>query len=361
MKKMPKPRPLNKSLYMQLQQYFGRVRISSEGESMMYRYRRRPGFDEPRLDVEHAGEYYQVCCDRCNDTRFRLYINHRWGLRDDYGRRNLWMAICYNENCYADHDQRELLFEKLNRVDGVLTRARILPGVEVDPRARVVTMPGPCVSLDQLPADHPANRYLASRGLRPELLGRFYNVSYCTDSMYYLAINRIIAPYLQDGKLVGWQGRYIGDINWKDKHAPPKWWNDPRMQKSKTLYNIDNAKRYKSGVGMEGPMDVWAFGPQGLATAGASMSKIQMDLVLRHFREYSFVLMYDPDIQHDPAKKIKYDTLVASLDGKFAGGFASILLPDDVRGPGSLSREYLQRYVYQKARKAGVRFSFDLR
>src|ERR1035437_5610346 len=168
--------PLNPTLYRQLQRVFGRVRIGSEGQSMQARYGKHIATDRNELVVEAPGEYYQVCCPRCNDTRFRLYINHRWGSRDEKGFRNLWLAICFNENCYASRDARQDLYEKLSDIADPLEQATIKDGEE-GAELKAMTLPGPVFRLDRLPPEHPANKYLAGRFYDPEMLGKFYQVS----------------------------------------------------------------------------------------------------------------------------------------------------------------------------------------
>ncbi len=351
---------LNPTLYRQLRRQFGKVLPSNEGQSMVARYVRNTFTGNWELYIENPGEYYRVCCPKCTDTKFRLFVNHRWGVRDEMGRRNLWLAVCYNENCYQGTEARSDLLEELTEIAGVLERARIREG-EVVTESPDAMLPGPHFRLDKLRAEHPANKYLAGRFLNPERLGKFYGVGYCPNSHYYLAKNRIVAPIHFLGKLKGWQARYVGDLDWKAEDAPPKWWSDPRMKKTMLLYNYDNAIKWRTGVVVEGPSSTWGFGPMAMGTMGSSMSLFQKRYLIRGFREHSLILLWDPDVRKDP-RKMKHvnEKVIPWLEGNFKGGFAPVWLPDGL-DPGSFDRLMMLDYVAREAKGLGVKVSWKLR
>lgn len=351
-------RPLNPRLYRLLMDRFRQVRISNQGVAQTARYR----FDRIRnrnaLDMIEPGEYYQVCCPHCNDTRFRLYINHRWGVEDDQGYRNLWMAICYNENCFADGDRRRALYEELTSTMGVtLDHARILPGEEVDVSKVVMEWPGPVTRVDKLPEDHKAVQYLLSRNFDPEKIGRFYNVHYCHDSVRWLAKDRLIIPIYQKKVMWGWQARYIGELPWYDKKKrkmlPPKYWTVPGTPRRHLIYNMANAAQYCTGVIVEGPTDVWSFGPMACCTFGDTMTSFQRRRFHSQFQNHAAILLFDPDAWNSP----KMQKIVEAFEGRFSGGFAAVKLPEG-RDPGNLDRGFLREYVAQEARSAGVTVSW---
>ena len=61
-----------------------------------------------------SGEYYRVNCDKCGDTRQRLWINHMWGVRDvETGDDHLYLIICFNEGCINTRELQERLYELL--------------------------------------------------------------------------------------------------------------------------------------------------------------------------------------------------------------------------------------------------------
>src|SRR5579872_4473281 len=105
--------PLRPALYARLTEFFGGdVIIANEGEEMVSTY--SSNYSEvPALSVDIPGEYYRVNCPYCTDTRRRLWINHRWGQRDDHGKLNLFLAHCYNENCMAEPGNSWNLYKQL--------------------------------------------------------------------------------------------------------------------------------------------------------------------------------------------------------------------------------------------------------
>jgi hypothetical protein len=366
--------PLNKELYQALQAHFGQVRICGDGQAFVGGYCKvtetvgkiapNEAKNEARYElvVDNPGEYYLVCCPKCHDTRFRLYINHTWGRRDSRGRKNLWLAICFNENCYADPAAREELYEQVSRI-GVesLARARISDGERIT-TPRELTLPGPVYPLDRLAPDHPANQYLAGRFYDPERLGRFYGVGYCPASPYYLATHRIIVPVYQNGSLRGWQARYIGDLDWKAEGAPPKWWTCPGMARARLLYNFDNAIKFRSGVAVEGAGDVWSLGPMAFGCFGCTMTSQQQHLFTQAFGNtgHGSVLLFDPDVMDTPVKAEGYQMLHKKLAPAFSKGLATVLLPKGT-DPGSLERGFLRSYITREANAQGVKISWKLR
>lgn len=354
--------PLNPILFERLKRLFGRVRISNPGQAMVASYRQKSdGYKA--MEILNPGEYYQVCCPRCNDTRFRLYINHRWGHRDPQnGSLNMWLVVCYNEDCYTSEEARLDLYEQVAGIDRVTLNNSTIREGEVVTIAREMVLPGTHYPLHTLPETHPANAYLAGRFYDPERLGRFYNVGYCPDSHYFLARNRIIAPVYQDKVLKGWQARHIGDLDWKAEDAPPKWWSCPGMDRSKLLYNLDNALQYRTGVLVEGPGDVWSFGPMAMACFGSTITGVQQKLFAAAFSRGSGVLLLDPDVRKTESKLRKVEEIAESyrLKKAFQYGIAVVWLPDGT-DPGSLERKFLREYVADEAGKQGVKVDWRKR
>lgn len=351
------PDPLNPRLFKCLQKAFGHVVVANVGESMISRV--VPSYREEgraELEISHPGEYYQVDCPHCHDTRHRLWINHMFGRKSAIpGYKHINLCICYNEDCFSDYSKRIDLLNELTEDPELLSNSKIVPG-RTDVVDRVMELPGPMKLLHELPYDHPANRYLASRFYEPEKLGRFYGVGYCTNSIYGLARNRIIAPIYMDKKLRGWQARFVGELNWKSPDAPPKWWTGPGVQRSRVLYNFDNAVKYQTGVLVEGPGDVWATGPMSMAILGSSLTNDQLSLILSRFRTGSFVMMIDPD---QKGKKTA-TKMEARLSGQFHKGLAVVWLPAGT-DPGKLDRGYLHDYINREARAQGVSVSLKPR
>jgi hypothetical protein len=334
---------------------FGHVKIGSEGEAMIASYRTEFRSGKEQLNIIHPGEAYRVCCPRCHDTRFRLYINHRWGVRDERGRLNLWLIICHNEGCFSSRRVRDDLYDDLEERAGVLQKARVREGKVIDLDSIQIEPPGQCTRLDKLPESHPANRYLANRFYNPERLGRFYGVGYCEQSFWYLAQQRVYAPLIMDGKLRGWQVRYIGEMDWRSDEAPPKWWSCPNMKKSHVIYNFDEMRKFRTGVIVEGPGDVWGFGPMAGATLGDTLSNQQQRLVISAFKLYNGVLLYDPTSMSKPTT----ERVAEKVGSALKGGLAPVTLPSG--DPGSLDRGFMREYVKKEAKAMGVKVSWKRR
>lgn len=350
------PNPLNPSLYARLVRSMGRVRISAEGEAMIARGVRDEA-GEPRMSVEHAGEYYRVNCPYCTDTRYRLYVNHMFGQQDDFGRRMLFLAVCYNENCLANGDNASDL---IDRIDDMGFRAAVVKqGIIVREEARQVQPPGPTTLLSDLPAAHPARVYMTSRGFDVGYLSRRWEVSYCESSRFSLASNRIIFPIYDRGKLKGWQARHIGELDWKGprrKELPPKYFSCPDSDfRSKCIYGFDVMKGWETGVIVEGPTDKLRFGPMSGCIFGNSMTEVQRRRFVAVFRKRTAVLLLDPE-EFDSASTRR---TVEFFTQQMPGRFCAVKLPDKT-DPGSLGREFGRAYVKERAAELGVKVSYRL-
>lgn len=346
------PDVLNPLLYRKLKQHFGVVRISQAGQAMVARAVRTGDTSGPRLHIAHAGEQYAVNCPFCTDTRFRLYVSHMYGQRDEFGRKMTFLAICYNDTaCMSKYANQLDLQDTLSGGGTSLEKATIYRGDEVPEEAHEISWPGPCTPLDELEDRHPARRYLERRNFDPDRIARLYGAAYCHGSHYYLAKGRIIIPVFEYGKLKGWQARHVGELDWKDKEAnhPPKYFTYPGMPRRLLLYNYDRARQYATGVIVEGPTDVWGFGPMAVCTFGSSMTEMQRRKFSATFRRRTAVLLYDPEAFENRATR----SIVEFFSRKMPGRFAAVRLPEET-DPGSLGRKFLRGYVAAEAEKQGV-------
>ena len=97
-------------------------------------------------------------------------------------------------------------------------------------------------TIQSVPITHPAAHYLVhDRGFDLQELAAQYDVRYCQGGWGgdAQAGNRIVIPVRQDGQLMGWQARYIGELEWNAWE--PKYKFPRGMKKSRLLYNIDAA------------------------------------------------------------------------------------------------------------------------
>ena len=300
---------LNPALFEALKREFGEVRVGDRGTAMNGRHVRYPG-GQVRLVTSTSGEYYKVCCPFCNDTRFRLWINHRWGVRDPVTEsRHRWAAICYNEACLALEENRVALIKRTSwyhRSAGE-GRVTIRPGQIVD-HGRPKPLPADFVRLDALKRGHPARKYVKGRGFSPDKVAARWGVGYSADGPFPgRGVGRLVIPIYRvvDGtaEVWGWQARTLVDCD----HLP-KYFTVPDLKKSALLYG---AERVKPGTGpvavCEGPIDVGRFGKDAVALVGNHASDYQVRLLCRLAAGRRLVVALDGDARDEA------ETLAARL------------------------------------------------
>lgn len=352
--------PLNPKLYNLLQRNLpGGVRVFSEGEAFVGTYHRDPLSGQQRLYIRQRGEEYFGNCPFCGDTRERLYVNHRWAVKDKQGNDNLFLCYCYNEMCTSNIQGQLRLKEMIFRMGRRKLSMRIGRGVVLkdseryDPRP-----PGPIVYLDELPRHHPAVAYIAEdRGFDIKTLVRRYGVGYCPSSEHDLARERIYIPFVQGGNLMGWQMRYIGEPHGK---WPPKYFSCPGQPAKRMLYNIDEAQKYSTVMVVEGPIDVWGCGLQGVGLIGKKLSPPKLDLLKSKCKDATVVIMLDPDQPEKEKAKGRPHQIEEAYEralGNFKGGVVKVYLPTKT-DPGSLERDYLLDCVRDAAKEQGCRVRF---
>lgn len=342
-------------LYKRLQARFATVTVANSGEALVGRVRRRvcsTGI-KPVFDIVSPGEYYRVSCPYCPDTRQRLWVNHMFGQPDpaDTRRTLNWLAVCYNEGCLTEWARRiqleDLLFGACNRTaratQFAVSRGTVDVGV-----LRETRLPGQVIRLDELSYDHMACQYLLARGFDPVRLAREYGVVFCVDAdaMYPAASQRIIVPIYMHGKLVGWQGRWPADLDWKSQGIP-KYYGLPHMPKRLMLYNYDNAKAFDVCIVVEGVTDVWATGDPAVALLGNRIHPMQRKLLLEFTG--GIVIMLDPGV-------VVTEEDLNVFRRQFEGRVATVALPDGV-DPGELSEGELWNRIADVAVPAGIDIS----
>lgn len=312
---------LNPTLFEVLKREFGEVRVTDQGAAMVGRHVRYPG-GRVRLVTSTSGEYYRVSCPFCNDTRYRLWINHRWGMRDPVTEsRHRWAAVCYNEDCLAREENRVALIKRTSWYHRSAGEGRVTvrPGHVTDP-GRPKPLPRDFVRLDALKNGHPARRYVKGRGFTPDLIAERWGVGYSADGPFPGAgIGRLVIPVRRevDGetKVWGWQARTLGEF----EHLP-KYFTVPDLKKSVLLYG---AERVEAGTGpvvvCEGPIDAWRFDRDAVALLGKSASEFQIRFLCRLAAGRPLVVALDGEARDDAEALV--DRLLHARE-------SSILRPD---------------------------------
>jgi hypothetical protein len=236
---------------------------------------------------------------------------------------------------------------------------------------REIRPPGPLWRIDQLAEDHPnhpAVTYLQEREYDLKKLGGLWQVAYCPQSIYRLASNRIIIPMYQDGMMVGWQARYIGDDVQGvpfNKAGVPKYWSSKGFKRRLVAYNFERAVQHETVVIVEGMTDTWQVGLMGMALLGKTMSpylrkKLVREMTKRHGDRGVVVIMLDPELDDQDKKKKRAHPIVRLHQQLFPAMPGRVLRakPPEGYDPGSMERRWIRRLIREKAEAKGIRVTF---
>lgn len=368
------PKVRNQVLYGLLMERIGPVHVSNVGEEAV--------LGAPKLDIRTGivssnavmnGEYFTCKCPYCNDTEKKLYVNYRWGGPDPISGRPMWhLAICFKNDCLKRHfyDFKERVLGFLNESTRDLLRQSQLSvtAASDDAVATIlspVALPGTVTPVDELPRKHKAALYLQDRRFDLQELSSVWQVGFCerADPAYLQADRRIIAPVVVDGDIVGWQGRWPDDINWK-RAGISKYYTMPGFPRRLVLYNQDRALQHKFLVIVEGVTDVWRIGDPAVAMLGKTLSYQHREMLAALARRKgSLVLAWDPEAftseQPDPeAAKAKHAELMLDLQQMFRGRVVELQLPPK-RDPAKFpSRRAIREFILDQARDAGLKLKF---
>ena len=330
--------PLNPKLYALLQDRFGKVRISNEGQRDTGCYVRDAITQKLKWNPSQRGEQYGVCCPFCGDTRLRLYFSYRWGVWDETEQEyNYNKVLCFNEDCLNKFEGNyDILREKVLGHRNRTSKMSVCePQKTIKATATIPELPGPIVTLNQLDPNHPANVYIRQRGYDPNELAKLWSVGICEHPEKNFNVKtRIIIPVYMLNELKGWQARFIGERNWQMCQVP-KYLFMPGFKKTECLYNYDEALIYDTVIVVEGVTDVWSVGPQAVALFGKKASKQQQWLLTQNWQ--NIVVMLDPDAKEESIELAKN----LRTHGKKV---ANIMLPDGMDA-GSMSRDYLWEII----------------
>jgi hypothetical protein len=351
----------NNLLYQKLTARFGNVLIAKEGAE---------------------DEQYRICCPFCGDSRYRLYIDCRWGVLDPIsGRKNTHLVKCFNEDCvhatqddpmsYQDHlDNRNELLETVYR--GLSGLAELAPPTVVVTNTGPLDWPGKVIRLDRLyrkRPNHPAVVYMKKRGFDPVRLGEEYGFVFCDtveEQRYSMALGTILMPIYKNGEMYSWISRYIGDEIGGvpiSKTKLKKYYNCPGRPLSSVGYNLDRVLCYSTIVIVEGILDCVKTGPFATCLFTKSISRELKKRIVRGLAEYgedaAVIVMLDPE--QDAKEKEKgvphhIEKVAAALE-EYIPNVLRVYLPNG-RDPGGMRHEEIMREITKTARKTGI--SIDL-
>lgn len=337
---------INDWLYNRLMYLFGEVRVANAGMPLIFTEYVEPTTGRKKIHIEQRGETYCVNCPFCYivtqgraDTRFRLWINHHYGIEDPISGRKFWgLAHCYNENCLASEEFRLALrhiiysFEKPPKKSDLVTPRLTLAQVNCE-------LPVGLVPINSLDAAHPAIQYLTGEGFDPTYLFEMFNIQFAAemDPRFPSMFNRIIIPIYMEGKLYGYQGRI------PQKSGELKYLTAKGTRISEILYGYDIFPRdSKLAILVEGAKDVWRFGPGALAMFGTHLSRKKVERLRKLGVQYVLVLL-DGDIATNP-HGMQIIAGINSALNYYELNHSIHVLPDG-KDPADLSQEKLYEYI----------------
>ena len=344
--------PLNPTLYNRLQTRVpgGVVRINRPGQ--------RAGVAESvtilghrRLRFSEIGEQYLVRCPFCADESGHFTVSHLYGIVDSSDNDHLGKIRCLRSNCQNDPDNRRYFY--LLVLGGVPLHRRLEVNRTAAPSpATSIQPPDHLIPLSQLPDIHPVTAYLKDRQFDPHELENTWHIAYCsTRSSAQRARGRIYIPVTQNGQLLAYQARLPRDVPKGQKDGPRKYLFSDDAPRSRLLYNLDRAlSDPRLVVVCEGPTDVWALGPQGIALFGKTMTFEQEQLLVTRFPAATVVVLLDAD---DASAASAGREITYRLKRRSTGPVLQAHLPEGL-DPGDCPRQELWAYLREFTQQQGV-------
>jgi hypothetical protein len=216
-------------------------------------------------------------------------------------------VICQNERCDQNQDRmdpfrknpKRYLQQKLKPYFSKASQGQVLlrRAPKGKPDSTPLPFPKPEWSrpINKLPDDHYASEFMARRRFDREEIWKRYGVVFCDQypvkrlKGYSWLAGRIFIPTGNDG----WQARAV------DGSLKMKYFSCPSWKKSKTVYNIESAKKCNTPyvVLVEGVTDVWRVVNPAVAIFGKSISQQQVSMIAQNWDTVAVAL--DPDAADD--------------------------------------------------------------
>lgn len=115
---------------------------------------------------------------------------------------------------------------------------------------------------------------------------------------------RVIIPFKWNGEVVSFDSRDITNKQQNKYQACPK--NREAIEHKKILYG--NQEEWgQTGIGVEGPTDVWKLGPLSCATSGIEYTPAQVRIIANTFKR--FAVVFDDELQAQRQAKKLVDEL----------------------------------------------------
>jgi len=185
--------------------------------------------------------------------------------------------------------------------------------------------------------------YLESRGFDPDLLEKEWNLMATgpisiLDNIDYKF--RIIIPFIWDKKQVSFDSRDITGKHPNKYMACPL---DLEVIPHKDILYGDQSAWGKTGIGVEGPTDVWRFGKNAVATSGIKYTPKQVRLIAKTFKRFAVCFDGPSETSNEKQAAEQAETLVADLRFRRVDAFKVNIKGD----PGGMSQSEADYLVKQ--------------
>jgi hypothetical protein len=335
---------LNPTLYAQIKEKYGEVRVVNEGDPCTLSNGDVPSsFGAKKklqcVSLEKWGETYLVCCDKCGDTRFRLAFGHRLGTsiqlpgKKSYATFSRRMFHCHNENCDVMKTVNSFSLPNDYAMNAI-TKTTVTEKKRNELLVKSVELVAPAYPLtDSEHVPDVVYEFLTKRKFDPNFLYEKFGIRYAPEGATWKKENqedfttwdkRLVIPVIQHLHQVGWQLRAVEGSEKRYKYV-----NSPGSQKQAWLYNFDRALLHQEVIIFEGITNVWRTGSDSIAVFGHIISSEQAFLMKAVWGyDGTAVLCFDEDVYADHGgddDDIKYARLLKKA-GSFPGGVAILRL-----------------------------------
>lgn len=243
-----------------------------------------------------SGKEVHFDCPQCGDARGRFYVNlkKQLGCCHNCGwSPHLIEIIAMIEGVGWEEAQRIVVRETYGaaslsvekRMEQVFNSSGFLEEVLTLKAHSEISLPPMCAPLSDLSNDlvAPHRAYMLRRNFGPEYWG-LYRLYGCFGGKFK---GRVIFPQFENGRLVGYQGRAIGESCLKMK-------TPLGVFTSEWLFNLDTARNFQEIWIAEGPTSAMRVGPDCVGSYTKHLSDYQV-LLLKETGVSRVGLIYDPD------------------------------------------------------------------
>lgn len=152
-------------------------------------------------------------------------------------------------------------------------------------------------------------RYLKSRNFNPDKVEKMWGLKSTTAFSYLYDKEkeidyrfRIYIPFRWNGEVVSFDTRDTTDKAESKYKACPI---DREVKERKSILYGNQEEWETTGIGVEGPTDVWRLGDKACALSGIAFTQRQVREIANHFTKFAVVFDDEPQAQRQAQKLVK--------------------------------------------------------